>query len=47
VSLGVELTEFKRVVSSIDRPHERSYESIYRCLMCGLHVDSKTHVLSL
>jgi hypothetical protein len=41
------LIEFKSMVRGIDMPHKRSYESICKSLMCGLHMDSETHVLSL
>ena len=42
---GVDLSVFKCTSSAIDKPLERSFGSIYKCLQRGFRVDPETHVM--
>ena len=44
---GVELNNFKKTTKYIDRPAQRSFESIYNWLVLGLRTNVETHFLSV
>ena len=44
---GVLLTNFQRTFKYIDRPGQRSIESIYYWLVIGLRINVETHFLSV
>ena len=44
---GVLLTNFQRTFKYIDRPGQRSIESIYYWLVIGLRINVETHLLSV
>ena len=44
---GVDLSAFKCTYSAIDKPLERSFDSIYKRLQRGFCVDPETHVMTV
>ena len=42
-----DLSAFKCTSSAIDKPLQRSFDSIYKWLHCGFHVDPETHVMTV
>ncbi|XP_066162566.1 uncharacterized protein [Oryza sativa Japonica Group] len=44
---GVDLSDFVMTLKGIDRPAERSFQSIYNWLMRGFRIDSEVHTMSV
>src|SRR5438105_11368192 len=44
---GIDLSAFKCTQSEIDKPGDRSFGSIYKCLECGFRINPETHVLTV
>ena len=44
---GIDLSAFKCTQSRIDKPHDRSFGSIYKWLERGFRINPETHVLTV